>query len=119
MNRQRWRVIPLTRCASNRWSGPRGLRARLRFALGRQSPLDAIVVDDHALMRAAADLLGLVAGAEREFDAPPVDLGHFRLGADALSDRRRRQMPYLDRRAERGLLRLEKRADGVERGILP
>src|ERR1700686_3418530 len=90
---------------------------RLGLALGRDAFRDAVVIDDHALVRAAADLLALVAGTEREFDPPSVDLGHFRLGAHALAERRRRQVSHRDDGAERGLRRFEERANGVERGI--
>src|SRR3954469_19567382 len=45
-----------------------------------QTLAEALDVDNHPLVRAVADLLGLVARADGELDEPPRDLGHLRFG---------------------------------------
>src|SRR6266849_10798942 len=75
-------------------------------------------IDDHSLVTAAPDFLGLVARAHRELDAAPLDLGDFRLGADLMTGGGRGEVPDVDRGSDRGFAGVEKAADGIERGVL-
>src|SRR6185312_11167527 len=58
----------------------------LRAALGLQPSVESSHVDNHALVRAGADLLHLVAGADVKFDSPSVHFRHFGLRDDLRSE---------------------------------
>src|SRR6516165_8223383 len=92
----------------------REIQPCLRIPLLRQSLAEAAQVDHHALVGAAADLLGLVARADVEKDTPAVDGSHFGFRYHVLPGRGRRQMPDIDRGADRAFARLEVLANGVE-----
>src|SRR5581483_3629029 len=66
--------------------------------------LDALVeflhVDDHALVRAVADQLPLVARLDLEADRASADFQHHRARRDAHADRRRGDMAHVEQRAE-------------------
>src|SRR5258708_18121792 len=69
-------------------------------------------------MRAAADLLGLVARGDSEFDAPPLHLGDLRLAPHAMSHRRGGEMADGDHRADRALAGIEEGPHRVECRVL-
>ena len=70
----------------------------------RQLALHAIVetrhVDDHALVRALADRLALVASLDAKADGAAFDAGYLRARRDAQAHRRRRKVAHVEPDAE-------------------
>src|SRR5262245_44004161 len=64
-------------------------------------------VDDHAGMRASADLLDLVASAHVEFDAAALDPGDHRFGGDAMANGRGSKVIDIDLDADRAFARVK------------
>jgi hypothetical protein len=93
------------------------VREPLWCRFGAQAFCEARQIDDHALMRAGADLFGLICGADGELDAAAVNFRHLGLADDPLPDRGRRQMPHLDPRPDRALPRVEIGFDRVKRAF--
>jgi hypothetical protein len=56
-------------------------------------------------MRAGPDLLAALGCSDGELDLAPVDLRHLGLPGDQASNRRRREMAYVDGRADGALTR--------------
>src|SRR6185437_4249766 len=85
----------------------------------RVEPLSkAAKVNDHALVGPVSDLLDLVMRAHVELDPAAVDLGDYRFGRHAMSDRRCRKMTDIHRGSDRAFVRLQVVPHRVERGIL-
>src|ERR1700743_1491278 len=74
-------------------------------------------LDHGSLMSSVADLFDLVARRNLEFDVPAFDPGYLGFGADFVTDRRSRKVPYVDGAADRALAWLQERTDRIERGI--
>src|SRR5215468_10835679 len=70
-------------------------------------------VDHRALVRAGADLLGLVARRDLEGDVAALDLDDLGLRRHVVTCGRRGEMPYVDCGADRALARIEIAADGI------
>src|SRR5512136_2967915 len=79
-----------------KFCGSRSMSDRASF--GVETLIETHHVDHHALVRAVADLLDLVASTDLEFDAAAIDFGHFRVCNNPAADRSCRQMPHVDKR---------------------
>src|SRR5277367_2010198 len=75
-------------------------------------------IDHHAFVCADANLLGSVGRANRELDAPSINLGHLRLAGDAPTGRGGGQMAYVDPCAQRAFACVKVWFDRIERRVL-
>jgi hypothetical protein len=73
--------------------------------LAREPRHEAVVIDDHALVEAVADRLGLVMAIHLEAQSAAIDFDQLDDGRDLHDDRRRGAVAPLDAGADRALIR--------------
>src|SRR5665213_913048 len=103
-------------CASRSHSAAGGPASLAEFSLHPFGQLRQLYY--HALMCAYSNLLVAVSRTNRKLDAPLIKSSHYRFAGDALTNRRRHQMPHVHVRAERTFAGVEIWFDGVERRVL-
>src|SRR5262245_38512537 len=90
----------------------------LRASFSGETLMETRHIDDHAGVRAFADLLDLIAGAHVELDAAAINLGDLSIGSDAMTHRRGCEVMDIDFGADCALARVKVGSHGIQGRVL-